>query len=146
MTELHYSVLIDADPSAVWDTMLGSDSYKKWAKAFSPESQFDGEWVTGNTMNFFDPQLGGSKGFLTEVSHPALVHIEHTALLSRSGDESTTGEMAQKWIGTIEEYTFTEKAGSTEVAIKIETHPDFAKMFEDSWPTALQYLKALCES
>ena len=61
MKNLHYSIKIDASQDHVWRTMLGPATYSKWAKAFSADSQYEGEWKQGTHMKFMDPNFGGTK-------------------------------------------------------------------------------------
>lgn len=145
MKTLFYSIKINAPKEKVWNTMLEKESYKKWAKAFSPESQYDGEWKQGNHMNFFDPNMGGTKALLKIVDSSNKILAKHVALLSKDGVEESESEIAKKWLGAEEEYTFTEKDGSTELEIEIKTHEDFVQMFDDGWDKALKLLKDLCE-
>jgi hypothetical protein len=52
---------------------------------------------------------------------------------------------AKGWIGTTEEYTFTEKNGKTELKVTVNTTPEWESMFNDGWPDALKKLKEICE-
>ncbi|MBL1214782.1 MAG: SRPBCC domain-containing protein [Ignavibacteriae bacterium] len=145
MQTLHYSVKINASIQNVWNTMLEKDSYKKWASAFSAESQYEGEWKQGNYINFFDPNMGGTKAVLEIVDSPNKILAKHVAILSKDGVEDTESEIAKKWIGAEEKYTFSETDGVTELNIEIKTHEDFAQMFDEGWDKALVLLKDLCE-
>ena len=145
MKTLNYSIKINAPKQKVWNTMLEKESYKKWASAFSTDSQYEGEWKQGNYMNFYDPNMGGTKAILEIVDHPNKILAKHVAILSKDGVEETKSEIAKKWIGAKEEYTFTEKDGKTELKIEIKTHEDFAQMFNEGWDKALKLLKELCE-
>jgi uncharacterized protein YndB with AHSA1/START domain len=145
MKTLNYSIKIDAPKQKVWNTMLEKDSYKKWAQAFSPDSQYEGEWKQGSYMNFFDPNMGGTKAVLEIVQPPNKILAKHVAILSKDGVEETKSEIAKKWIGAEEEYTFYETDGVTELKIEIKTHEDFAQMFDEGWDKALKSLKDLCE-
>jgi hypothetical protein len=43
MKNLNYSVSIKASKEKVWNDMLYPVTYKKWAQAFSSDSQYAGE-------------------------------------------------------------------------------------------------------
>ena len=58
----------------------------------------------------------------------------------------TTGEETEKWIGTKEIYMLDEAAGTTTLKIEMQTHEDFAEMFNNAWPQALANIKRLVES
>ncbi len=145
MKELKYSVKIAAPRDKVWAKMTEADSYRAWAKAFSPNSQFEGEWKQGAKMKFFDPDMGGTVADLTKIVPGQHIHAEHVALLKKDGTSYTDGEMADKWIGATETYSLEEKDGATELHVRVKTHEDFAAMFDGGWPTALETLKGLCE-
>lgn len=145
MMRLNYSQTIRAPRHVVWTTMLDEDSYRKWASAFSAESQYEGEWIEGREIKFFDPNLGGTIALLSEVKPHETIVAKHVAMMSKDGELDTESGMARKWIGSIETYTLTERDGLTELQVGIETHEDFRRMFEDSWPNALGVLKDLCE-
>ena len=48
-------------------------------------------------------------------------------------------------IGALENYTFKEKDGTTEVLIDMDLHEEYREMFNNMWPEALQKLKELAE-
>jgi uncharacterized protein YndB with AHSA1/START domain len=59
--------------------------------------------------------------------------------------EDTEGEMARKWIGSIEVYELREVDAGTELHVRVTTDEQFEEMFETSWPKALELLKGICE-
>ncbi len=42
---------IRASVSTIWNTLIKSDCYKIWSRAFSSNSYFDGEWNQGSEIN-----------------------------------------------------------------------------------------------
>lgn len=42
MLTLNYYVEITATPQRVWRVLTDAELYKRWAQAFSPQSQFEG--------------------------------------------------------------------------------------------------------
>jgi hypothetical protein len=145
MKTLHYRTTISAGKQRVWQTMLDPVQYRKWAAAFSSDSQFEGEWREGSHMNFFDPAMGGTRALLEEVKPYDLIRARHIALLEKDGTEDTESETAKKWIGAVEIYSFKEENGVTELSIEMKTPEDFVEMFNEGWPKAFQVLKDLCE-
>jgi uncharacterized protein YndB with AHSA1/START domain len=144
--KLHFSITINAPKEKVWDTMLDKETYKAWVNAAWPGSYYEGEWKEDSDLKFIGPDGSGTKAMLVE--HVPYEHsfVKHVAVLESGGKEDTTSDNAKSWIGTTERYTFTEKDGVTELAIDIETTPEWEKMFNDGWPTALRALKELCRS
>lgn len=145
MQKLHYKKRINASKQKVWDTMLGSESYKQWAKAFSSESQFSGEWKQGSHIRFIDANMGGTKAILEEVKPYDRIHAKHVAIIDKDGSEDTESDVAKTWIGVTEKYVLKEVNGITELSIDILSHEECVAMFDDCWPNALELLKGLCE-
>ncbi len=146
MKTLNYSVAIKAPKEAVWDAIVNLEKYKKWAKGFSPDSSFEGEWAPGAYIKFIDPNKGGTKAFLEEATPAERIRAKHVAVLDPKGAELEADDMAKKWIGSTETYVLHEARDVTELSIEIVTHEDFEKMFEDCWPKSLELLKAVAES
>jgi hypothetical protein len=145
MVRLNYSVMIDSPTEHVWKTMLDPGSYLEWARAFSPNSTYAGDWSEGSHMLFTDPNLGGTKAVLEKVVPLQLIRARHLAILSKEGIEDTQSDEARKWVGAIEEYRFRESNGKTTVDVAMTVHKDFVGMFNENWPEALNLLKNLCE-
>jgi hypothetical protein len=146
MKKLIYSININAPKDKVWDTMLNLDTYKQWAKAFSPESQYRGEWKEGEHINFIDPNMGGTRALLEECKPHERIQARHVALVGKDGGLETESDMAKKWIGARETYSFDQEDGGTVLNVTVNTHEDFEGMFNDGWPKALDTLKILCEN
>jgi hypothetical protein len=145
MAALEFAITIRAPLNRVWDTMLAPASYVQWARAFSPNSTYQGSWTEGETMTFLDPDLGGTRAVLDIVEAHERIEARHVAIIDASGAADDATEFAEKWIGTLERYRFEETAGETTLSIDIETHDDFVEMFSRAWPVALHRLRNLCE-
>lgn len=94
-----------------------------------------------------DPDTGKEMGMISRIAENRpyeYVSIEHRGMM-RDGVEDTTSDEARKWLPAFENYTFTEKDGATEVAVEMDTTDEYAKMFNDLWPKALQKLKEIAE-
>jgi uncharacterized protein YndB with AHSA1/START domain len=146
MKTLQYSITIRASQEKVWNIMLDAEQYKEWAKAFSPDSQFEGEWQQGTYMTFIDPTMGGTKALLEEVTPFDRIHAKHVAIIRKDGSEDTESDVAKNWMGITETYILNEENGITELSLEITTHEDYENMFNDGWPHALELLKGLCET
>lgn len=145
MQTLTYETRINASATAVWKTLTDQKQYRQWVKAFSPDSYFDGEWTKGTYINFLDPNMGGTRAFIESLEPDNHILVRHASLISKEGEESTTGEMADKWIGTTEDYLLTEDQNTTLLKVTIVTHAEFVQMFDDCWPQALETIKELSE-
>ncbi len=145
MQRLNYEIEIKASPGDVWDTLVLPHTYKVWVRAFSPNSYFEGNWIQGSKIKFLDPDMGGTKAVLEVVEPEKKLLIRHIALISKEGEESTSGEIADKWLGTTEKYLLEGVAAGSKLSIEINTHQDFVSMFNNAWPTAMASIRQLSE-
>lgn len=145
MVKLKYDTEIKASRAVVWETLTDSEKFKQWVKAFSPNSYYDGVWKQGTYIKFLDSNMGGTKAILEIVEPHNRILAKHVSTITKEGVEETTGDMASKWIGTIEDYALIENKGKTHLDITIETHNDFVDMFESGWPKAIKTIKELSE-
>ena len=72
------------------------------------------------------------------------VSIRHIGML-KGGQEITEGPEVEKWAGSLENYSFEENSGITTVSIEIDVVPEYKDYFSETWPRALNKLKALAE-
>jgi uncharacterized protein YndB with AHSA1/START domain len=145
MKTLEFKIDINASRQKVWDTMLQKETYEQWTAVSWPGSSYEGEWKQGTAIRFGSPGQGGTYAELEEVTPYERMHAVHTAVINPDDSLDRDSEVAKGWVGTTESYFFTEKNGKTELAVQIKTNPDWAQMFDEGWPPALEKLKELCE-
>ncbi|AEH61163.1 Activator of Hsp90 ATPase 1 family protein [Methanosalsum zhilinae DSM 4017] len=148
MHKLYYSIVIDAPKEKVWDTMIDIDSYRLWTEVFSPGSHYVGDWSKGSKILFGSNETGSMSGMVSQIKEYEpyeYISIKHIGFL-QDGKEDTSSELVKEWSGALENYTFKEKDGRTELLVDIdvlsEEHEDMAQ----KWPEALQKLKQLAEN
>jgi len=150
---LHFSIDIRAPKDKVWRTMFADNSYREWTSAFCPGSYFDGSWALGSKILFLGPDpdpdakgvVGGMVSRIAENRLHEYMGIEHLGMVS-NGVEDTQSDAVKDWAGARENYSFSESMGVTTLRVDTQTAPAYESMFNDSWPKALQKLKALSES
>jgi hypothetical protein len=146
---LHYSIDIGAPKDKVWRTMFADNTYREWASAFMPGSYFEGSWAQGSKILFLGPdEKGGSGGMVSRIAQSRLheyMSIEHLGVVN-NGVEDTQSDAVKDWAGARENYSFSESGGVTSLRVEMQTAPSYEAMFNDSWPKALQKLKALVEA
>ncbi len=125
--------------------MLQEETYKQWVAKSWPNSFYEGNWVTGEKIKFIGTNGSGTLAELVEVKPYERVLARHIAILRAGGVEDRTSDEAKSWIGIIEEYRFDEHEGTTTLTASMETNPEWSKMFDEGWPTALEELKKLAE-
>ncbi|MCB0286042.1 MAG: SRPBCC domain-containing protein [Calditrichia bacterium] len=148
MKRLQFSIDINAPKEKVWNTMLNQDTYRVWADVFMPGSHYLGDWNTGSKILFVAPDTSGNvAGMVSRIKENrqyAYVSIEHLGFV-QDGKEDTSSEAVKAWAGALENYTFTESNGTTNVFVELDTAEEHAEMFGDIWPKALEELKKLAE-
>ncbi|NUN68202.1 MAG: SRPBCC domain-containing protein [Bacteroidetes bacterium] len=150
MNHMRYSVVINAPVATVWSTMLEDATYRQWTEGFAPGCYYSGDWKQGSKILFLAPGEHGDSGMVSRIKenkHHEFISIEHLGIVG-NGIEDTTSEEAKAWAGALENYTFREKAGMTELLIELKGNiPDeFVTMFDGMWPEALNKLKSLAEN
>lgn len=145
--KLTYSITINAPKEKVFQTMTDKSLYAFWAKAWGEEMSYDGDWTEGSYVTFFDTSGEGTKALVEEVRPNEYTRLKHTAMVTnRNVEVEQLDETMQKWIGSLEEYAFTNlDENSTRVEITMTMDEMFQDMADEPWPQALLYLKELCE-
>lgn len=147
MQQLHFSTLINASREKVWQTMLSDATYRDWTGAFMPGSHFVGDWSEGSKIQFLAADekgvLGGMTSKIIANRPPEFVSVQHLGIVS-NGVEDTTSPEATKWAG-LENYTFIDKSGQTELQIDVQVPEDAVEYMTEVWQKALARLKELAE-
>jgi hypothetical protein len=148
MEKLQFKIDINAPKEKVWDTMLEDKTYRMWTEEFTPGSYYSGNWSKGSKILFLGPgndgKIGGMVSRIKDNRLYEFISIEHLGEVL-DGVEDTTSDRVKIWAGTLENYTFIDKDGKTELVVDMDINEEFKEMFEGMWPRALQKLKSLCE-
>jgi hypothetical protein len=149
MQKLVFSIAINAPKEKTWNTMLDDKTYRMWTDAFMAGSHYVGDWSKGSEILFLALDEGGRvSGMVSRIKENRpyeYVSIEHLGIV-KDGKKDTTSEEVRPWAGALENYTLRETNGRTEVVVEMDTVDEYASMFQDTWPKALQKLKALAEA
>jgi len=148
MEKLNFSIAIHAPKEKIYNTMLQDKSYRIWTETFGAGSHYVGNWTTGSKILFLVPNKEGKmEGMVSRIKENRkydFVSIEHLGIVS-DGKEDTTSDVVKPWAGSLENYTFIEKNGQTEVIVEMDITEEYKSMFNDMWPRALQKLKEISE-
>jgi hypothetical protein len=87
---------------------------------------------------------GGMYSRIKENRLHEFISIEHLGMI-KGGVIDTTSDEVKKWTPAFENYTFVDKDGGTEVLVDIDVADEYATMFQEMWPPALNLLKELSE-
>jgi hypothetical protein len=151
MEKLQFIIAIQAPVTKVVDTMLGltdKSTYEQWTALFNPTSTYEGNWNKGSKILFVGTDASGEKGGMVSeiVEHVAhqFVSIRHYGLV-KNGVEITSGAEVEQWANGLENYTFKENKGITELTVEVDTHASFTNYMKEKYPLALAKLKQVCE-
>jgi len=93
-------------------------------------------------------KLSGMVSRIKENHQYEHISIESIGVVS-NGEEDTSSQEAKKWAGSLENYTFKEFDGKTELHVDLTSDGDvdrqMLEMSEKTWPKALTRLKKLAE-
>ena len=146
---LHFEISIQANAEKVYRTMLDANHYAAWTAVFSPTSRYIGSWEKGAKIQFLgedkDGNLVGMVSRIKENIPNQFISIEHLGLV-QNDKEITTGTEVEGWAGALENYTFQEVNGNTLVLVDVDINQEYKTYFSETWPKALQKLKAVCEA
>jgi hypothetical protein len=148
MQKLNFSIVINASKEKVWNTMLEDKTYRIWTEIFSKGSHFIGDWSKGSKILFLGPnengEMGGMVSRIKENKLYEYISIEHLGVVE-NGKEDTTSDAVKQWAGSLENYTFKNKDGKTELLVDMDINDEYKEMFEGMWPNALLKLKEISE-
>jgi uncharacterized protein YndB with AHSA1/START domain len=150
MTDLHYTIDINAPKEKVWHVMLEPETYTEWTGPFYPGSYYEGSWDKGSKIKFVAEDDGKVSGMFSQIVENIpyeYVSIEHLGEII-DGQEDTSSKSAKQWVGSHENYRFTEKDGKTTLDVELtgsNVSDEMTKMLEGMWPQALEKLKEICE-
>jgi len=146
---LHFEIRIHSQAEKVYQNMLDKEHYAAWTAVFNPTSHYSGSWEKGARILFLgEDEEGNSEGMVSRIKENLpgrFVSIEHLGMV-RNGVEVTSGEEVEGWAGATENYTFAEENGKTLLSVDMDASQEHKAYFSETWPKALQKLKAICES
>ena len=148
MQKLNFSIIINSPKEKVWNTMLEDKTYRQWTEAFSAGSHYVGDWNKGSKILFLGPdekgKMGGMVSRIKDNRKHEYISIEHLGIV-HDGNEDTTSDAVKQWAGSLENYTFKDRNGKTELLVDMDINDEYKDMFSEMWPKSLEKLKALAE-
>lgn len=142
--QINFSIVIKAPVQTVWQRMLSDVGYRTWTSAFCDGSYFKGSWQQGETMRFLSPTGDGMVAIIAEHKPLELISIKHLGFIV-AGEDDFSSDNVTSWAPAFENYYFSVGPEGTELRIEQEIAAEYEQYMQDSWPKALQKLKALCE-
>lgn len=151
MKKLQYTTRVNAPVNKVYDFMLGinnKSTYEQWTAMFNPTSSYEGTWEKGSKILFIGVDENGNKGGMVsriaENIPNQFVSIQHYGLV-QGDNEVTEGPDVEKWANGLENYTFEENNGTTNLTVNLDMTEEFVEYMNENYPKALGKLKEICE-
>lgn len=145
MKKLNFSIRINAPKEKVWQVLWDDATYRKWTSVFSEGSYAVSDWQEGSKILFLSPDGGGMHSIIARKMPNELMSFKHLGIV-KDGEEQPDNEETKKWSGAMEDYSLTETGGTTELAVAMDMTEDHEQYFKDTFPKALETVKALAES
>lgn len=142
--QLNFSVVINAPVQTVWQRMLSDVGYRNWTSAFCEGSYFKGSWQQGETIRFLSPSGNGMVATIAVNEPLEFISIKHLGFIV-GGKDDFSSDNVTSWAPAFENYYFHDTDGVTELRVEQDIAPEYEQYMQDTWPLALQKLKALCE-
>lgn len=144
MTNLQFSINVDAPAQHVWNVMLDLESYREWAGAFQEGSTYKGGWNVGDEIRFLGPNDDGTAsgllGIIVENRPHELVSIRYLGDIVNDVDRREGPA-----VGLTESYLFSEADGVTTLVVELDVPEEWADDMRGMWSKAIVRIKSLAE-
>lgn len=144
MEKQTFKILIEAEPTKVWETLLGRETYPEWTAIFCEGSMVETDWQEGSKALFLDGNGSGMVSVINKNIPNKFLSIKHLGEV-KNGVEDTESESVKKWAGCLENYTLIDGNGKTELTIDMDAVEEFKDYFLNTWPKALEKVKEIAE-
>ncbi len=145
MKKLRFSARINASTEKVWDLLWSDVTYRQWTSVFSEGSHAVTDWKEGSKVLFLGPEGEGMYSTIARKIPNEFMSFKHLGVV-KNGKESPLDDETKKWSGAMENYTLKETKESTELSVEIDVTEEMLDYFNETFPKALDKLKALAES
>lgn len=145
MEHVEFQITIKASPEKIWKVLWNNDTYTEWTSPFMPNSRVEAEWKVGAIVKFLGPDENGMLSKIVKYNPYKEIFFTHQGVVNK-GMEDTNSAGAKEWQGAVENYTFIENNGVTELKIKADIIEKYITSFNKAWPKALSIVKELSES
>ena len=145
MKRLNFSIQISASKEKVWNILWEDVTYRKWTSTFSEGSYAISDWKEGSKILFLSPNGEGMFSTIAKKIPYEFMSFKHLGTV-KGGEEQPDNEETKKWSGAMENYSLDEKNGVTELTVTMDITEDHEQYFKDTFPKALESVKALAEN
>ncbi len=137
---MKFEIDIQASKEKVWTSLWDDASYRKWTSAFMEGSYAESDWEEGSSIQFLSP--GGDGMFA--VIEKKIPYVQMS--FKHMGEVKNGVKEPKEWAGATENYYLSDSNGGTHLRCEMDTSGgDMEKYFRETFPKALEKLKALAE-
>jgi len=148
MKKRTFQIDINATAKKVYQAIIEEESAKEWISVFSPNSYFSGSWDEGEKITFLTPnEEGNIHGMICTIAKNIPnkeIFIQPCGIFEEE-QEILAGEKVKDLDKTYEKYRFVEQDGITTLHIEAVFFDHLESFFNETWPTALEKIKEMCE-
>lgn len=146
MQKLTFSIAINASPAHVWRTLWNDATYRKWTSVFHEGSHAVSDWREGSPIYFLGEEQSGMNSRIARSIPGQFMSFEHLGAVI-NGVADTSYADALGGIPPQENYTLIDSGnGTTLLRADLDANSDMAAYFSDTFPPALEQVKALAEA
>jgi hypothetical protein len=144
MQKSNFQVTIDAPREKVWNILWDDKSYRAWTSVFGPGSHAKTDWNKGSKVLFLGDGGSGMVSMIEDKVPNEFMSFKHLGEV-KDGVEDLESERVKQWAGAHENYTLKTVDGKTLLTVDLDINDEFAEMFNNLFPKALDKVKELAE-
>ena len=145
MQKQSFKILINAPREKVWNILWTDSTYRAWTSVFGEGSHAETDWNKGSKVLFLNDKGSGMVAVIEDKIPNEFMSFKHLGEV-KDGVEDTQSERVQQWAGAHENYTLNSSDGKTELSVDMDITEEFAAMFNQIFPKALDKVKELAEN
>lgn len=145
MERHQFKTTINVPRERVWEILWGNETYPQWTSAFAEGSAAETDWKKGSKVLFLDGKGNGMISMIEESIPNEFMSFKHLGVIE-NGKENMDIAKEKGWQNAIENYTLKSVGNKTELTIDQDIEEEYKDYFLETWPKALEKLKALAES
>lgn len=144
MQKSTFQVSIDAPREKVWNVLWDDSSYRAWTSVFGPGSHAQTDWNKGSKVLFLGDGGSGMVSMIEDKVPNEFMSFKHLGEV-KDGVEDVESERVKQWAGAHENYTLKDENGKTLLTVDMDINDEYAEMFNNLFPKALDKVKELAE-
>ncbi|MBA4744384.1 MAG: SRPBCC domain-containing protein [Muricauda sp.] len=144
MIQQKFKITINAPTDKVWRILWNDDTYCEWTAVFSEGSYAKTDWKEGSRAYFLTQDGRGMVSSIRQNVPDKYMSIEHLGIIT-NGVEDYKSTEAKQWAGAMEDYILEHINDKTLLHIEMDVVEGYKNFFLDTWPKALEKIKALAE-